>query len=101
MNIMEDPHNLEIHPALTSLSEDEIMFQEAIRAFALAEIEPLVNEMESDQQIHPNLIGKIFEMGFMGIEIAEEYGGSQSSFFNSILLIEEISKIDPSVAILI
>jgi len=98
---MEDLHNLEIHPALTSLSEDEIMFQEAIRAFALAEIEPLVNEMESDQQIHPNLIGKIFEMGFMGIEIAEEYGGSQSSFFNSILLIEEISKIDPSVAILI
>ena len=89
------------HPALTSLSEDERMFKEAIKSFALAEIEPLVREMESKQKINQKLITAMFEMGLMGIEIPEEFGGAQSSFFNSILLIEEISKFDPSVAILI
>ena len=89
------------HPALTSLSEDEKMFKEAIGSFALAEIAPLVREMESKQKINQKLINTMFEMGFMGIEIPEEYGGAQSSFFNTILLIEEISKFDPSVAILI
>jgi len=89
------------HPALTSLSEDERMFKEAIKSFALAEIEPLVSEMESKQKINQKLITAMFEMGLMGIEIPEEFGGAQSSFFNTILLIEEISKFDPSVAILI
>ncbi len=89
------------HPALTSLSEDERMFKEAIKSFALAEIEPLVREMESKQTINQKLITAMFEMGLMGIEIPEEFGGAQSSFFNTILLIEEISKFDPSVAILI
>ena len=89
------------HPALTSLSEDERMFKEAIKSFALAEIEPLVREMESKQNINQKLITAMFEMGLMGIEIPEEFGGAQSSFFNTILLIEEISKFDPSVAILI
>lgn len=89
------------HPALTSLSEDEKMFKEVIGSFALAEIAPLVREMESKQKINQKLINTMFEMGFMGIEIPEEYGGAQSSFFNTILLIEEISKFDPSVAILI
>ena len=89
------------HPALTSLSEDERMFKEAIKSLALAEIEPLVREMESKQKINQKLITAMFEMGLMGIEIPEEFGGAQSSFFNTILLIEEISKFDPSVAILI
>ena len=89
------------HPALTSLSEDERMFKEAIKSFALAEIEPLVREMESKQNINQKLITAMSEMGLMGIEIPEEFGGAQSSFFNTILLIEEISKFDPSVAILI
>ena len=89
------------HPALTSLSEDERMFKEAIKSFALAEIEPLVRERESKQKINQKLITAMFEMGLMGIEIPEEFGGAQSSFFNTILLIEEISKFDPSVAILI
>jgi alkylation response protein AidB-like acyl-CoA dehydrogenase len=89
------------HPALTSLSEDEKMFKEAIGSFASAEIAPLVREMESKQKINQKLINAMFEMGLMGIEIPEEYGGAQSSFFNTILLIEEISKFDPSVAILI
>ena len=89
------------HPALTSLSEDERMFKEAIKSFALAEIEPLVREMESKQNINQKLITAMFEMGLMGIEIPEEFGGAQSSFYNTILLIEEISKSDPSLAILI
>ena len=89
------------HPALTSFSSDEKMFKEAVRTFALAEIAPLVSEMDSKQSIEPELIKKIFDMGLMSIEIPEKYGGTGSSFFNSILLIEEISRVDPSVAILI
>ena len=72
------------HPALTSLSEDERMFKEAIKSFALAEIEPLVREMESKQKINQKLITAMFEMGLMGIEIPEELGGSQTSFINTI-----------------
>ena len=98
---MSDAPDSYDHPALTSLSEDERMFKEAIKSFALAEIEPLVREMESKQTINQKLITAMFEMGLMGIEIPEEFGGAQSSFFNTILLIEEISKFDPSVAILI
>ncbi len=98
---MNDNQKSNDHPALTSLSEDEQMFKEAINIFASKEIEPLVREMESNQEIHQDLINTIFEMGLMAIEIPEKYGGIESSFFNSILLIEEISKVDPSVAILI
>jgi len=98
---MNDNQKSNDRPALTSLSEDEQMFKEAINIFASKEIEPLVREMESNQEIHQDLINTIFEMGLMAIEIPEKYGGIESSFFNSILLIEEISKVDPSVAILI
>ena len=98
---MNDDKTWKSRSALTSFSSDETMFKEAIRAFALAEIAPLVSEMDSNQEIAPELIKMIFDMGLMSIEIPEEYGGSQSSFFNSIILIEEISRVDPSVAILV
>ncbi len=94
--------NQEIQPApLTSLTEDEQLFRETIAGFAKEEIAPKVHEMDKNQKLDPDLIRKCFEMGLMGIEIPEEYGGSGGSFFMSILAIEELAAVDPSLAVLV
>lgn len=83
------------------LSEDEEMFRDAVREFALAEVTPLIGTMDASQQMDPGLIQKLFEMGLMGIEIQESYGGSELTFFTSVLVVEELSRIDPSVGVLV
>jgi butyryl-CoA dehydrogenase len=88
-------------PALSDLSEQERMFQEAVRDFAMAEIAPKVMEMDEAARIGPDLIEQLFEMGLMGIEIPEEYGGTGADFFTSALVVEELSRVDPSVAVLV
>jgi alkylation response protein AidB-like acyl-CoA dehydrogenase len=88
-------------PALSVLSEDEQLFQEAVRDFAAAEIAPLVMRMDDAQQMDAELLPKLFELGLMGIEIPEAHGGAGSSFFTSVLVVEELSRIDPSVAVLV
>ena len=90
-----------IHPALTSLSEVEQMFREAVRNFATSEIAPLVARMDYIQEIDAGLLPQLFELGLMGIEIPEEFGGAGSDFFTSILVVEELSRTDPSVATLV
>src|SRR3984885_16256982 len=83
--------------ALTQLGEDEQMFRDTVRRFAIEQIGPLVRGMDESQKMDSGLIRKLFELGLMGIEIPEEYGGSGGSFFNAILAVEEISAVDPSV----
>ena len=90
-----------IHPALTSLSDVEQMFREAVRDFATSEIAPLVARMDSIREIDAGLLPQLFELGLMGIEIPEEFGGAGSNFFTSILVVEELSRTDPSVATLV
>ena len=90
-----------IHPALTSLSDVEQMFREAVRDFATSEIAPLVARMDYMQEIDAGLLPQLFELGLMGIEIPEEFGGAGSNFFTSILVVEELSRTDPSVATLV
>jgi len=90
-----------IHPALTSLSDVEKMFREAVRDFATSEIAPLVSQMDHNQEIEATLIPQLFELGLMGIEIPEEFGGAGADFFTSILVVEELSRTDPSVATLV
>src|SRR5665647_2014636 len=87
-------------PALTILSEEEEMFRDAVAGFAEAEVRPRVMAMEKAAQIDPDLIPKYFELGLMGIEVPEEYGGAAGSLFMVTLAVEEISKIDASSAIL-
>jgi alkylation response protein AidB-like acyl-CoA dehydrogenase len=89
------------HPALTMLNEEERMFQEAVRDFAQSEIAPKTMEMDKAQQLDPDLIGQLFELGLMGVEIPEAYGGTGATFFTAALVVEELSKIDPSVAVLV
>lgn len=100
---MPDPTdtNLASHLALSPLSEDEEMFREAVRDFAESEIAPLAIGMDEAQALDPNLLPQLFEMGLMGIEIPEVYGGAGLSFFTSILVVEELSRVDPGVAALV
>src|SRR5260370_17277258 len=87
--------------ALTHLGEDEQMFRDTVRRFALEQIAPLVHSMDESQQMDPGLIKKLFQLGLMGIEIPEMYGGAGGTFFEAILAVEEISAVDPSVGVLV
>jgi alkylation response protein AidB-like acyl-CoA dehydrogenase len=87
--------------ALTSLSEQERMFQEAVRDFAVSEIAPRAMEMDKAQQMDQGLIDQLFELGLMGVEVPEMYGGTGADFFTSVLVVEELSKVDPSMGVLV
>ncbi len=86
---------------LTVLSEEEAMFRDAVREFAQGEIAPHVKAMESAERYDDALLPKLFELGLMGIEIPESFGGAGGSFFQSILAVEEISRIDGAVGVLV
>jgi alkylation response protein AidB-like acyl-CoA dehydrogenase len=86
---------------LTCLSEEETFFYSTVREFAEKEIAPLVRAMDDEQKIDPTLVGRLFELGLMGVEIPEEFGGAEGSFFDSVLAIEAISTVDPAVAVLV
>jgi len=87
-------------PALTILTEEEEMFRDAVAGFAEEEVRPRVMEMENAARIADDLIPKYFELGLMGIEVPEQYGGAGGSLFMVTLAVEEISKVDASAAIL-
>ena len=87
--------------ALTHLTEDERLFRDTVRQFSQGEIAPLVRQMDEAQQMDPTLLKQLFQLGLMGIEIPEEYGGSAGTFFEAILAVEEISAVDPSVGVLV
>jgi len=84
---------------LTVLSEEENLFRATVREFAEAEIKPYVSEMDETQKIRPEIIRKCFELGLMGIEPGEEYGGGGGSFFMACLAIEELARVDPSISV--
>jgi butyryl-CoA dehydrogenase/short/branched chain acyl-CoA dehydrogenase len=86
---------------ITQLSEEETLFSDSVRKFARDEIAPLVRRMDEEQQMDAALLGRLFELGLMGIEIPEEFGGSGGSFFDSALAVEMLSAVDPSVALVV
>ena len=86
---------------LTDLSEDENMFREQVRAFAEKEVRPLVAQMDKDAQIPRTIVNKCFDLGIMGVEIPEQYGGAGATFFMSTLVVEELARVDASVAVLV
>ena len=88
-------------PALTRLADDEALFRDSVYEFADKEVRPLVREMDEHATMSPGLIAKLFEMGMMGIEIPESYGGAGASFFHSVLAVESLSRVDPSVGVLV
>jgi short-chain 2-methylacyl-CoA dehydrogenase len=86
---------------LTALTEDEKLFQSTVRKFAREEIRPYVREMDEAAVFRKDLIRQFFEMGLMGIEIPEEFGGQGGTFFQAILAVEELSAVDPSAGVIV
>jgi len=86
---------------LTTLSEDEQMFRESVREFAEGEIRKRVEEMDEQARLDEAVTKQCFELGLMGIETPEEFGGAGGSFFQAILAVEELSRVDASVGVLV
>src|SRR5881398_4152992 len=86
---------------LTTLSEDEQMFRASVREFAEGEIRKRVEAMDEQGHLDPALLKQCFDVGLMGIETPEEYGGAGGSFFQAILAVEELSRIDASVGVFV
>jgi alkylation response protein AidB-like acyl-CoA dehydrogenase len=85
---------------LTASSEDEQMFRASVREFAEGEVRPRVEEMDEHAKMSPEIIRQLFDLGLMGVETPEEYGGAGASFFTAIIGVEELSRVDPSVGVL-
>jgi len=90
-----------LSPPLTQLSQDETLFRDSVYEFADREIRPLVREMDEHAKIPPQLIASLFGLGVMGIEIPEGHGGAGASFFHSVLAVEALSRVDPSIGVLV
>jgi alkylation response protein AidB-like acyl-CoA dehydrogenase len=86
---------------LTSLTEEEKMFRDMVRQFAEESVAPRIAAMDRDAKLEEDLIRQLFELGLMGIEIPETWGGAGASFFTSVLVVEELSRIDPSVGVFV
>ena len=86
---------------LTTLAEDERLLRDSVYEFADKEIRPLVREMDEHAKFAPALIEKLFALGVMGIEIPDSYGGGGASFFHSVLAVEALSRVDPSIGVLV
>ncbi|MEZ5317598.1 MAG: acyl-CoA dehydrogenase [Vicinamibacterales bacterium] len=88
-------------PPLTILSEDEQLLRQSVREFAEAQIRPHVREMDEQAKFPKALLDQLFSLGVMGVEVPEEYGGGGGRFFQSVLVVEELSRVDPSVGVLV
>ncbi len=88
-------------PALTRLAEDEAIFRDSVYEFADKEVRPLAREMDEHAKMSPALIQKLFDLGVMNVEIPETYGGAGGTFFHSVLAVESLSRVDPSVGVLV
>src|ERR1041384_1880572 len=86
---------------LTHLSEEEAMFQASVRRFAAERLAPHVRAMDDAGVFRKELLAELFEMGLMAVDVPEEYGGQGGSFFQAILAIEELAKVDPSASVIV
>ena len=86
---------------LTTLSDDERLLRDSVYEFADKEIRPRVREMDEHAKFDPAIIEKLFALGVMGIEIPDSYGGGGASFFHSVLAVEALSRVDPSVGVMV
>ena len=94
-------HFIESMTALTDLRDEERLFFDTVSAFARDRIAPKVREMDETGHFAPSLLPELFELGVMGVEIPSEQGGAGSSFFNAVLAVQALARVDPSVAVLV
>ncbi len=98
---MTTEHTGQATLALTMLSEDEQLFRDSVYEFADREIRPLVRDMDEHAKIPKTLIDKLFGLGVMGIEVPDAYGGGGAKFFHAVLAVEALSRVDPSIGVLV
>ncbi len=94
-------HTESLLTPLTRLSQDETLFRDSVYEFADREIRPLVREMDEHAKISPQLLASLFDLGVMGIEVPEAHGGAGATFFHSVLAVEALSRVDPSIGVLV
>jgi len=87
--------------ALSQLSQDEALFRDSVYEFADREVRPLVREMDEHAKIRPDLLPRLFDLGVMGIEVPEAHGGAGATFFHSVLAVEALSRVDPSIGVFV
>ena len=88
-------------PPLTTLSDDERLFQDSVYEFADREVRPLVRRMDEEAAMARGLIDRLFELGVMGIEVPDADGGAGGTFFHAVLAVEALSRVDPSIGVLV
>jgi alkylation response protein AidB-like acyl-CoA dehydrogenase len=93
--------NKPVSTPLTSLSEDEQLLRDSVFEFADREIRPLVRQMDEEAKMPRHLIDRLFDLGVMAIEVSETLGGAGGTFFHSVLAVEALSRVDPSVGVLV
>lgn len=86
---------------LTHLSDDEQLLRDSIRQFAEAELRPRARAMDEQARLDPDLLPKLFELGVMGTEVPEALGGSGGTFFHAVLVVEELSRVDPAIGVVV
>src|SRR5712691_8902961 len=86
---------------LTVLSEEEQMFQQSVRDFAIEKIRPLVHHMDHEASMSKDLIASFFDLGIMGVEVPDQWDGAGSTFFNAVLVVEELSHVDASCGVVV
>jgi alkylation response protein AidB-like acyl-CoA dehydrogenase len=88
-------------PALTTLSEEERLLRDSVFAFARERVTPHVARMDEESKLEPALLGEMFQLGLMGIEIPEGFSGAGGSFMNAILAVEALARVDASLAVVV
>ncbi|XP_064600452.1 short/branched chain specific acyl-CoA dehydrogenase, mitochondrial-like isoform X2 [Liolophura sinensis] len=86
---------------LDLLSPDEQMMKDTVAKVATDVIQPLVRRMDEASNMDPTVLQALFDNGLMGIEVEEEYGGTNGTFFMANLVIEELAKVDASVSVMV
>lgn len=93
-------NNSTVVPALTMLSDEESAFRDSVRRICEEKIRPKVLEMDIKGEMPRSIIDVLFENGFMGVDVDPKYGGTGSTFFTAMLVVEELARVDPSVSVL-
>ncbi len=84
---------------LAELTEDQVIIKDTIREFAENKIKPVVMEYDEAQKFPMELLKELGELGFLGILFPEEYGGAGLGYVEFEIIIEELARIDPSIAL--
>ena len=86
---------------LTRLSDEEELFQSTVGQFARERLAPHVRQMDETGVFRKDLLSELFDLGLMAVDVPEDYGGQGGSFFQTILAIEELAKVDPSASVIV